>query len=73
MFKIKSFQRRILTALMGIGLVPATLLLLLGIWTLQFFIGLTGSAGPWGSLAARPRTRLWPLRRRSIGKLSREA
>jgi two-component system nitrogen regulation sensor histidine kinase NtrY len=51
MFKIKSFQRRILTALMGIGLVPATLLLLLGIWTLQFFIGATGSAGPWGPLA----------------------
>lgn len=52
MFKIKSFQRRILTALMGIGLVPAVLLLLLGIVAFQWFIGSAGTAGPWTSLAA---------------------
>lgn len=52
MFKIKSFQRRILTALMGIGLVPAVLLLLLGIVAFQWFVGSTGTAGPWSSLAA---------------------
>ena len=36
MFKIKSFQRRILLALLGIGLVPAALLLLIGTVLAQY-------------------------------------
>ncbi|MFH1763154.1 MAG: HAMP domain-containing sensor histidine kinase [Gemmatimonadota bacterium] len=51
MFKIKSFQRRILTALMGVGLVPAALLLLVGTLLVREGVSFTGSAGPWGSLA----------------------
>ncbi|MCJ7626912.1 MAG: hypothetical protein MUO50_00865, partial [Longimicrobiales bacterium] len=51
MFKIKSFQRRVLTALMGVGLVPAALLLLVGTLLVRAGISFTGSAGPWGSLA----------------------
>ena len=51
MFKVKSFQRRILLALMGIGLVPAVLLLLAGTFVLREGLSATGSAGPWSSLA----------------------
>jgi len=56
MFKIKSFQRRILVALMGIGLVPSALLLLLGIFALQTFVGAAGTAGPWSALAESGQT-----------------
>jgi signal transduction histidine kinase len=51
MFKIKSFQRRILLALMGVGLVPAVLLLLVGTITVRLAVSTTGTAGPWSSLA----------------------
>ena len=51
MFKIKSFQRRILLALMGVGLVPAVLLLLVGTITVRVGVRTTGTAGPWSSLA----------------------
>lgn len=51
MFKIKSFQRRVLVALVGIGLVPAALLLLVGTFLAQWAFNTAGSAGPWGSLA----------------------
>jgi signal transduction histidine kinase len=51
MFRTKSFQRRILLALLAVSLVPAALLLLL--WTLgiQWIVSSVGTAGPWGSLA----------------------
>jgi len=51
MFKIKSFQRRILLALLGVGLVPAALLLLAGTFAARQAVDLTGTAGPWSSLA----------------------
>ena len=51
MFKVKSFQRRILLALLGVGLVPAVLLLLAGTAALREAITGTGTAGPWGSVA----------------------
>ncbi len=51
MFKIKSFQRRILVALLAIGLIPAALLLLGGTYLLRTGIHLTGTAGPWSSVA----------------------
>ncbi len=51
MFKIKSFQRRILLALVGVGLVPAVLLLLVGTVLARWGLHAAGSAGPWGSLA----------------------
>ncbi len=51
MFKIKSFQRRILLALMGIGLVPSALLLLMGTIIVRVGVSTTGTAGPWSSLA----------------------
>jgi len=51
MFKIKSFQRRILLALLGIGLVPAVLFLALGTFTARWTLSTAGSAGPWRSLA----------------------
>lgn len=51
MFKIKSFQRRILLALMGIGMVPAALLLLVGTFAARWGVHSAGSAGPWSSLA----------------------
>ena len=51
MFKIKSFQRRILLALMGVGLVPAVLLLLVGTISVRLAVSTTGTAGPWSSLA----------------------
>jgi len=58
MFKIKSFQRRILLALMGIGLIPATLLLLVGMFAAQWAFNTAGSAGPWSSLAESGQTLL---------------
>jgi signal transduction histidine kinase len=51
MFKIKSFRRRILLALMGVGLVPAVLLLLIGTALARYGVDAAGSAGPWSSLA----------------------
>lgn len=51
MFKVKSFRRRILLALMGVGLVPAALLLLAGTLLVRQGVSSAGSAGPWGSLA----------------------
>ncbi|MGD2121844.1 MAG: HAMP domain-containing sensor histidine kinase [Gemmatimonadota bacterium] len=58
MFKIKSFQRRILVALMGIGLAPAALLLFIGIILARGAVTTAGSAGPWGSLAESGQTLL---------------
>ena len=51
MFKVKSFQRRILLALLGVGLVPSLLLLLAGTLILRETVTGTGTAGPWDSLA----------------------
>lgn len=51
MFKVKTFQRRILLALLGVGLVPAVLLLLAGTVALREAVTGTGTAGPWGSVA----------------------
>jgi signal transduction histidine kinase len=51
MFKIKSFRRRILLALVGIGLVPTALLLLMGTLVARWGLHSAGSAGPWSSLA----------------------
>ena len=51
MFKIKSFQRRVLLALMGVGLVPAVLILIGGTISVRVFLSTAGTAGPWSSLA----------------------
>jgi len=51
MFKIKSFQGRILFALFTVALVPAGVLLLAGSLAFREFVNTTGTAGPWGSLA----------------------
>jgi signal transduction histidine kinase len=58
MFKIKSFQRRVLVALMGIGLVPTALLLMIGIALAREAVTRAGSAGPWASLAESGQTLL---------------
>jgi signal transduction histidine kinase len=58
MFKIKSFQRRILLALLGVGLVPSLLLLLVGTLILRETVTGTGTAGPWDSLAESGQTLL---------------
>jgi len=52
MFKIKRFQRRVLLALMGVGLIPTASLLLVGTFIARWAVSKAGSAGPWGSLAA---------------------
>ncbi len=51
MFKIKSFRHRILLALVGVGLVPAVLLLLIGTFFARFSVDAAGTAGPWTSVA----------------------
>jgi len=51
MLKIKSFQRRILIALFGVGLVPAALLLLAGTFLLRMGVDAAGTAGPWVPVA----------------------
>ena len=51
MVKIKSFQRRILFALLAVGLIPATILLLAGTGVLRFGVDTVGTAGPWSSVA----------------------
>jgi len=51
MFKIKSFQRRILLSLVGVGLIPAMVVLLAGMLILREAVTGAGTAGPWGSLA----------------------
>jgi signal transduction histidine kinase len=51
MFRIKSFQRRILLALLFVAMVPAAVLLVAGAWALNWVVATTGSAGPWSSLA----------------------
>ncbi|MFC1575148.1 PAS domain-containing sensor histidine kinase [Gemmatimonadota bacterium] len=51
MFRIKSFQRRILLALLGVGLVPAALILVAGTLALSWVVGSAGTAGPWTSVA----------------------
>lgn len=51
MFKVKSFRRRILLALLGLGLVPTALLLFGGTLAIRWTVGAVGTAGPWGHLA----------------------
>ena len=51
MFRIKSFQRRILFALLSVALVPTAVLLLAGVLALREVVDITGTAGPWSSLA----------------------
>ncbi len=51
MFRIKSFQRRILLALFAVALVPTAILLMAGVLALREVVDTTGTAGPWGSLA----------------------
>jgi len=51
MFRIKTFQRRILFALLAIGLIPSGLLLLAGTQAVQSVVERVGTAGPWGSVA----------------------
>jgi len=51
MFKIKSFQRRVLLALMSVGLIPAALIILVGTIIAREGVSMAGSAGPWSSLA----------------------
>jgi signal transduction histidine kinase len=51
MFRTKSFQRRILLALLAVSLVPAALLLLLWTFGIQWIVSSVGTAGPWSSLA----------------------
>ena len=51
MFRIKSFQRRILLALFSVAMVPAVVLLVAGALALREAVATTGSAGPWSSLA----------------------
>lgn len=51
MFRIKSFQRRILLALLAIGLIPSALLLLAGTQAVRSVVERVGTAGPWGSVA----------------------
>jgi signal transduction histidine kinase len=58
MFKIKSFRRRILLALAGVGLVPAVLLLLVGTYAAQFLFDTAGTAGPWRAVAESGQTLL---------------
>jgi signal transduction histidine kinase len=58
MFKVKSFQRRILLALLGVGLVPSLLLLLAGTLIFRETVTGTGTAGPWDSLAESGQTLL---------------
>jgi len=58
MFKVKTFRWRVLLALLGVGLVPAVLFLLLGTWATQWFVDTVGTAGPWSSLAESGQTLL---------------
>jgi nitrogen fixation/metabolism regulation signal transduction histidine kinase len=51
MFKIKSFQRRILFALFAVALIPTGIVLVAGTQGFRQFVEITGTAGPWGSLA----------------------
>jgi two-component system nitrogen regulation sensor histidine kinase NtrY len=51
MFKIKSFQRRILFALFAVALIPTGIVLVAGTQGFRQFLEITGTAGPWGSLA----------------------
>ena len=51
MFRIKSFQRRILFALLAVALVPMAVLLMAGVMALREVVDVTGTAGPWSSLA----------------------
>lgn len=51
MFRIKSFQRRILLALLAVALVPTGILLVAGVVAVREVVDMTGTAGPWGSLA----------------------
>lgn len=51
MFKVKSFQRRILLALLAAALLPSAIILLVGTQLVRQGVEATGTAGPWGSLA----------------------
>jgi signal transduction histidine kinase len=51
MFRTKSFQRRVLLALLAVSLVPTALLLLLGTVGIQWVVSSVGTAGPWSSVA----------------------
>ncbi len=51
MFRTKSFQRRILLALLAVSLVPAALLLLMWTVGIQWIVSSVGTAGPWSSVA----------------------
>lgn len=51
MVKVKSFRRRILLALLGVGLVPSALLLAGGTLAIRSSVSMIGTAGPWDQLA----------------------
>jgi len=51
MFRTKSFQRRILLALLAVSLVPAALLLFMWTVGIQWIVSSVGTAGPWSSVA----------------------
>jgi signal transduction histidine kinase len=51
MFRTKSFQRRILLALLAVSMVPAARLLLLWTVGIQWIVSTVGTAGPWSSVA----------------------
>lgn len=51
MIKIKSFRRRILLSLLGIGLLPSLTLLALGTFAVRETVSSIGTAGAWGSAA----------------------
>lgn len=67
MFKIKSFQRRILFALFAVALVPTGVLLLAGTLAFREFVTITGTAGPWGSLAESGQLLLSEIEERELG------
>jgi signal transduction histidine kinase len=50
MLRIKSFQRRLLLALLGVGLLPAVILLAVGARVLVQGVDLVGTAGPWAQV-----------------------
>lgn len=66
MFKIKSFQRRILFALFAVALIPTGIVLVAGTQGFREFVGITGTAGPWSSLAESGQTLLRELEERNL-------
>jgi len=66
MLRLRSFQRRILLALLGVAVIPVAILIVVGTLALREAIATGGSAGPWVPVAESGQTLLGTIEAAAI-------